>query len=47
MNSECYIELHKGNKYDVEASQGNTLGEQRMPGEVNVPQGIRVVSQVV
>ena len=31
MSSECYIELHKGNKYDVEASQGNTLGEKRMP----------------
>ena len=33
---ECYVELHKGNKYDVEAARENAPGEQRMPGEVNV-----------
>ena len=47
MNSESYFELHEGNKYDVEASQENTLGEQRAPGEVNVTQEISVVSHVV
>lgn len=47
MTSDRYLELHEGNRYDVEASRGNALGEQHMPGEVNVTQEVRVVSHVV
>ena len=47
MNSECYLELHEGNRYDPKASRENNLEEHHMPGEVNVTQEIRVVSHVV
>ena len=47
MDSECYLELHEGNKCDVEASQESALGAQCMPGEFNITQEIRVVSSVV
>lgn len=46
VGSESYIELHEGQKYDVEASREDTYLEQHIPGEVNVTQEIRVESHV-
>ena len=47
MGSESYLELHEGHEYDVEASREETYLEQRIPGEVNVTQEIRVDSHIV
>lgn len=47
MSSEPYHELQEGHKYDVEVSRESIHGKQRIPGEVNVTQEIRVDSHVV
>ena len=47
MGSESYLELDEDHRYDVEASPEHTYLAQRIPGQVNVTQEIRVDSYVV